>query len=86
MGVRAEQRCAFRADRPIAESGAFGGAGNDADVLGMTVAFSELPAARAEQIRRQRTINLPAHSRALPARFEPNLVPNVPNPDKVMSL
>ena len=34
MSVRAEQLRAFHADGPIAESGAFGGAGDDADVLG----------------------------------------------------
>jgi len=34
MIVRTEELCAFDADGPVAESRAFGGAGNDADVLG----------------------------------------------------
>ena len=34
VGVRAEQRRALRADGPIAERRAFGGAGHDADVVG----------------------------------------------------
>jgi hypothetical protein len=32
--VGTEQLGAFRADRPVTESGAFGGAGNDTDVAG----------------------------------------------------
>ena len=41
MSMRAENLRAFRADRPVAKRGSFGGTRNDADVLGHTLILGE---------------------------------------------